>query len=189
LFTARGPVLDSGIPPGPARERRLIGFPCNEAGVPRPACSIAQLGRYKLRQSYRHRTKPCDKGSALPPQRTRSSAREIWGTFMSLSRRLMLCALAGAAHSPLLAQEATAPAAAPQPPVEEPEAVDAPAAGGGEEIIVTGRRIRGQVDSDIPPEVQLSEQEVHMGRVQFPSSWTLLNLSPVAPVAAAAAAL
>ncbi|HEX8223112.1 MAG TPA: TonB-dependent receptor [Allosphingosinicella sp.] len=79
---------------------------------------------------------------------------------MSLSRRLIVAGLlAGALHTPLLAQETTAPAAAPLPPPEEPEAVDVPAEG-EVEIVVTGLRLRGQVDSDIPPEVQLSEQDV-----------------------------
>jgi hypothetical protein len=79
---------------------------------------------------------------------------------MSLSRRLIVAGLlAGALHTPLLAQETTAPASAPQPPAEEPEALDVPAEG-EVEIVVTGTRLRGQVDSDIPPEVQLSEEDV-----------------------------
>jgi hypothetical protein len=35
-----------------------------------------------------------------------------------------------------------------------------PAAGDPDEIIVIGKRIRGQVDSDSPPEVQLNEEEI-----------------------------
>ncbi|TFI56813.1 TonB-dependent receptor [Sphingomonas parva] len=80
---------------------------------------------------------------------------------MPLSRRLIVASLlAGAVQTPLLAQEATAPAATPQPPAEEPEPVALPAEGETQEIVVTGTRIRGQVDSDIPPEVQLDEQDV-----------------------------
>ena len=79
---------------------------------------------------------------------------------MSLSRRLTVAALlAGAVHMPLSAQDPTAPAATPQPPAEEPGLLDVPAEG-EEEIVVTGTRLRGQVDSDIPPEVTLSEADV-----------------------------
>jgi hypothetical protein len=78
---------------------------------------------------------------------------------MSLSRRLIVIGLlAGAAPTPLLAQEPTAPAA-PQLPVEE-EPADVLIEGAENEIVVTGTRQRGQVDSDIPPEVQLDEEDV-----------------------------
>ena len=80
---------------------------------------------------------------------------------MFASRRLIVAGLlAGVVPTPLLAQEPTAPASAPQPPAEEPEPVDVPVAGEAEAIIVTGTRLRGQVDSDIPPEVQLNEADV-----------------------------
>jgi iron complex outermembrane recepter protein len=81
---------------------------------------------------------------------------------MSLARRLIVAGLfASTVPAPLLAQEAAAPPAAPQPPPEEePQPVDVPAEGEGEEIVVTGVRLRGQVDSDIPPEVQLNEADI-----------------------------
>lgn len=80
---------------------------------------------------------------------------------MPISRRLIIVGLlAGSLPMPLYAQDATAPAAAAQPVEEEPEALDLPAAGDHEEIIVTGTRIRGRVDSDIPPEVQLNEADI-----------------------------
>lgn len=80
---------------------------------------------------------------------------------MSVSRRLALVTLlAGAVPMPLLAQEPTAPATAPEPPADEPALVDVPAAGEEDVIVVTGTRLRGQVDSDIPPEIQLNEQDV-----------------------------
>ena len=79
---------------------------------------------------------------------------------MSASRRLIVAGLLSAAvHAPLFAQEAPAPGATPQPN-EEPEPVDIPVEGEAEAIVVTGTRLRGQVDSDIPPEVQLSERDV-----------------------------
>jgi outer membrane cobalamin receptor len=81
---------------------------------------------------------------------------------MSVARRLVVAGLlASAVHAPLLAQEAAAPAAAPaQPPAEEPDPVDVPVEGEAEAIVVTGTRQRGQVDSDIPPEVQLDARDV-----------------------------
>lgn len=80
---------------------------------------------------------------------------------MFVSRRLIVAGLfASAVHTPLVAQEPTAPASAPQPPPEEPETLDVPIEGAAEEIVVTGTRLRGQVDSDIPPEVQLDEKDV-----------------------------
>jgi hypothetical protein len=81
--------------------------------------------------------------------------------------------LAGAAHAPLLAQ--AAPPAPEQPPVAQ-AAAQAPAAEAGqaaeeededlndgqaeEEIVVTGQRQRGAVDTDIPPEVQLDRRDI-----------------------------
>ena len=80
---------------------------------------------------------------------------------MSLSRRLLLAGLlAGAAHTPLLAQKPAASAAISQPPWDDPQEADFPAAAQGGEIIITGTRLPGQVDSDIPPEVQLDEKGV-----------------------------
>ena len=81
---------------------------------------------------------------------------------MSLTRRLLVAGLfASTVPAPLLAQEAAPPPAAPQPPAEEePQPVDIPAEGEMEEIVVTGTRLRGQVDSDIPPEAQLNEADI-----------------------------
>ncbi|HEX8192575.1 MAG TPA: TonB-dependent receptor [Allosphingosinicella sp.] len=80
---------------------------------------------------------------------------------MSVSRRLIVAGLlASAVPAPLLAQEPAAPAAAPEQPAEEPEPVDVPVQGEAEAIVVTGTRMRGQVDGDIPPEVQLDERDV-----------------------------
>jgi len=91
---------------------------------------------------------------------------------MSLSRRLLLAGLlAGAAHTPLLAQKPAASAAISQSPWDDPEEeADFPAAAQGGEIIVTGTRLRGQAASDIPPEVQLDEKgSSHTALAPFPS--------------------
>jgi hypothetical protein len=88
---------------------------------------------------------------------TRASIR-TWGTFGLI---------AAALHSPALAQDAAAsqppPVQAQQPPAppEDSEREDPDAAPeDGEEIIVTGQRLRGAVDSDIPPEVQLDRRDI-----------------------------
>jgi len=74
-------------------------------------------------------------------------------------KSLLLSLLAAAAPSPALAQEAPPPAAAQ--PATEPEPVEEDELGEEEaEIVVTGRRQRGAVDSDIPPEVQLNPREI-----------------------------
>ncbi|HEX9931295.1 MAG TPA: TonB-dependent receptor plug domain-containing protein, partial [Allosphingosinicella sp.] len=90
--------------------------------------------------------------------------------------RLLIALLAGASPAPLLAQEDPAAprpgaAAAPQSAAEadapagearEPD-LDEDEAGGEEDdgaIVVTGQRLRGAVDTDIPPEVQLDRRDI-----------------------------
>ena len=83
------------------------------------------------------------------------------------STSLAAILLAGAAPAPLLAQE---PVPAPEETpaaeadaaqaVEEEEDQDLDDGQGGEEIVVTGQRQRGSVDTDIPPEIQLDRRDI-----------------------------
>ncbi|HYI49118.1 MAG TPA: TonB-dependent receptor [Allosphingosinicella sp.] len=78
-----------------------------------------------------------------------------------------LILLAGTSLTPARAQDAPAPAPAPAavaPAPDETEA-DAPAAAapptqGGQEVIVTGQRLRGEVAGNVEPEVRLNEEQV-----------------------------
>ena len=97
----------------------------------------------------------------------------------ALPYRFLILLLAGVAPAPLLAQTAAAPT--PSPEVEAapgdgaPEDAEAPleaeAAPGvsadlgadtleGDSIVVTGQRLRGAVDGDIPPELQLDRRDI-----------------------------
>jgi len=84
-----------------------------------------------------------------------------------LLKTFSLILLAGTSLTPARAQDAPAPAPAPAavaPAPDETEA-DAPAAAapptqGGQEVIVTGQRLRGEVAGNVEPEVRLNEEQV-----------------------------
>jgi iron complex outermembrane receptor protein len=89
-----------------------------------------------------------------------------------LSPKFLFALLAGVAPVSVLAQTAPAPAptplpapeaAAEQPPQAEAEVPDEATAedpAEAEAIVVTGQRLRGAVDTDIPPEVQLDRRDI-----------------------------
>jgi iron complex outermembrane receptor protein len=89
-----------------------------------------------------------------------------------LSPKFLFALLAGVAPVSVLAQTALAPAptpvsapeaAAEQPPQPEAEVPDEATAedpAEAEAIVVTGQRLRGAVDTDIPPEVQLDRRDI-----------------------------
>ncbi|CAA9524930.1 MAG: TonB-dependent receptor [uncultured Sphingomonadaceae bacterium] len=76
---------------------------------------------------------------------------------MNFAERSLLLLLAGAA-SPALAQQAVPPV--PEAPAPVEDAVDPDDAEDGEEIIVTGQRLRGAVPGAIEPEITLDRREV-----------------------------
>jgi hypothetical protein len=88
-----------------------------------------------------------------------------------LTSRFLILLLAGAAPAPLLAQtEASSPqtsdgpaaaegtASASQPAQDDPDFFEDEEE--GESIVVTGQRLRGAVDTDIPPEIQLDRRDI-----------------------------
>jgi outer membrane cobalamin receptor len=85
-----------------------------------------------------------------------------------VSLRLLTALLAGTAPASVFAQAVAPPAAqaagAVQPAESDPpeeEAVDAPEGETrGREIVVTGQRLRGAVDGDVPPEIQLDARDI-----------------------------
>ncbi|HZF95639.1 MAG TPA: TonB-dependent receptor plug domain-containing protein, partial [Allosphingosinicella sp.] len=83
-----------------------------------------------------------------------------------MSYRFLIALLAGAAPAPLLAQAGEAPAAGAaaadgnaQPDEDAPLEAAADELD-GESIVVTGQRLRGAVDSDVPPEIQLDRRDI-----------------------------
>ena len=79
---------------------------------------------------------------------------------MNFRESLLLGLLAGAAPLPLHAQEATPPAGEAPAQAETDEESSEDEEYGGEEIVVTGQRLRGAVAGDIPPEVQLDSRDI-----------------------------
>lgn len=79
---------------------------------------------------------------------------------MDFKKSLLLGLLVSAAPAPLLAQQ-TLPSA-DQAPAAQPETDEEllEEEYGGEEIVVTGQRLRGAVAGDIPPEVQLDARDI-----------------------------
>jgi hypothetical protein len=75
-----------------------------------------------------------------------------------------LILLAGTSLSPARAQDAPPPppaaAAAEAAPEEDAPAAAPPAAEGGQEVIVNGQRLRGEVAGNVEPEVRLNEEQV-----------------------------
>jgi hypothetical protein len=82
-----------------------------------------------------------------------------------LSYKFLIALLAGVSATPLPAQtvEPAAPGApAPATPEAEEDPAEAPGDGAvaGQTIVVTGERLRGAVDGDIPPEVTLDARDI-----------------------------
>lgn len=91
-----------------------------------------------------------------------------------MSSRFLILLLAGAAPAPLLAQTEPPPpqtstdeaasagdmSAPVQPEPGDPDSLEDEDEGEGEAIVVTGQRLRGAVDTDIPPEIQLDRRDI-----------------------------
>jgi hypothetical protein len=96
-----------------------------------------------------------------------------------LPSRILIALLAGAAPAPLLAQPARAPTSAGAPveaeaaseaaaiasvAAQDPDSLEDEEFDSDEEessaIVVTGQRLRGAVDSDVPPEIQLDRRDI-----------------------------
>lgn len=77
---------------------------------------------------------------------------------MNFRESLLVVLLAGAAPLPLHAQQAPPPEGPAQPDPDEELFDDEEFT--GEEIVVTGQRLRGAVAGDIPPEVQLGARDI-----------------------------
>jgi iron complex outermembrane recepter protein len=73
-----------------------------------------------------------------------------------------LILLAGTSLTPARAQDAPPPppAAAPEAAPEEDAPAAAPPAQGGQEVIVTGQRLRGEVAGNVEPELRLNEEQI-----------------------------